>query len=158
MEEPVVHVITTLIPLCLALGIVYATWGDNLYVYIFALYEISTFTILIIVEIALTTGLKLIATLLAHVPAGLVMFFVPIIAYIAKIEDKSILLFSIGSAFIGSIGLLFAFAALQVPILESNEILTILPLAYMTSAIFLALGLLLPEQWNFKLFPSNFQE
>ena len=155
MTERIVHIITTLIPLCLALGIVYAIWEDRTFVYFFALYEVMTFSLLVFVELIPIVDLRFSATLLTHVPAGLVIFFAPIIGIITnKIELTSVFL-SIGAVFIGSIGLLFAFVSIGHPILNYDEILTILPIAYTFSAVFFTLGMILPNKWDFSLLPSS---
>lgn len=154
LSEPIVPVISSLIPICLAVGILYAVWGDHYLVVLFALYESTTLLLVIIAEFLPIKNMISITIMLVHTPAGLVMFFVPIIAYLLKEIDISGLLFTFGVSFIGLIGLLFAFNALDTPVLNYSEIISILPLAYLISAIFLGLGMKLPKKWSFELKPS----
>ena len=163
VSEPITQVISTLMPMCLAIGILYAVYGDNSYVYAFTVYEIIMFTILLMVEIFPVQSMEIFfitidpssansyAIMLVHIPAGLAMFFTPIVAYLTQKIQVDGLIFSAGTAFIGLIGLLFMMYAIDSTILPLNDIYNFLPLAYAITAILLALGMKIPEKWAFEI-------
>jgi hypothetical protein len=155
LNEPIIPVAAALIPMCLAIGITFAMWGNNKFVYLFAVYEVVMLLLLFIVKFLPIENMSSFAVMAVHIPAGLVMFFTPIYAFMQKEVEITGLLFSVGAFFIGVGGMLLAFVAINSPILSQQQIFEILPLVLLLTGIFIVLGIYFPKKWSFELKPTT---
>jgi hypothetical protein len=126
LDAPIVVIVSTLIPLSLATGLVWEYLATFQIIYL--LFAISGFLAVSITRLAHMQG-KLPTILLAivHGIAGITIFLLPIILSVSGQAAPGFALVGIGGALIGVGGLLLAFLKSGKPLLSKNIILTVLP-------------------------------
>lgn len=126
LEGPVVVVVTTLIPLSLATGLVWEYLAS--YRVLYLVFAILGFIVVTITRIIPISG-KLPAILLAgiHGIAGMTIFLLPIVWSLQGRAPTGFSLVGIGGMLIGIGGLLLSFLKAGNPILSKEDILKILP-------------------------------
>ena len=126
LDSPVVVIVSTIIPLCLATGLMWQHAVSFRIPYLF-------FAVLGFVAVTITRSapfknkLPVITLAVVHGIAGMTIFLLPIIV---SVQGKATLLFSlvgVGGALIGIGGLLLSFLKAGKPILSREMILKILP-------------------------------
>lgn len=126
LDSPFVVIVSTIIPLSLAAGLVWqhlAAFG-NLYL----IFAIIGFLAIVITRLIPTPGkIPTIVLALVHGVAGMTIFLLPIIFSIQGRTSSVFSLVGIGGALIGVGGLLLSFLKAGKPILSREMILKILP-------------------------------
>lgn len=135
LDSPIVVMVSTIIPLSLATGLIWQYLPDYRVMYlIFAIFGF----IAIVVTQALPTKNRfpLFILVFVHGVAGLTIFLLPIILVISGLAPSGFLLMSVGGALIGLGGLLLALLKAGKPLLSRELIFRVLPglLLLMTSA------------------------
>ncbi len=138
LDSPVVVVISTVIPLSLALGLVWETLAS---------WRIAALTLagLGFLAVVLTRGLGLknrlpvVAVTLAHGVSGMVIFLLPLVWTVTGRAAPAFALVGLGGALIGTCGLALSFLGFGRPVLPRQTILKLLPvLLLLTTAAFVA--------------------
>ncbi len=135
LDSPIVVMVSTIIPLSLATGLIWQYLPDYRVMYlIFAIFGF----IAIVVTQALPTKNRfpLFILVFVHGVAGLTIFLLPIILVISGLAPSGFLLMSVGGALIGLGGLLLALLKAGKPLLSRELIFRVLPglLLLMTAA------------------------
>ncbi len=139
LDTPIVIIVSTVIPLALALGLVwehlasFQTW--------YLLFAIIGFAAVIFTRSTSVQGrLPTITTAIVHGIAGLTIFLLPIFLSIQGVVNPAFALVGIGGALIGICGLLLSFLKAGKPILSREIILRIFPGLLMLMTIFFVTG------------------
>jgi hypothetical protein len=142
LESPIVVIISTIIPLSLALGLVWEHLPSLRTVYL--LFVVIGFIIVVITR-AFTTKRKLSVMILAlvHGIAGLTIFLLPIIWSLTGRSTHGFALVGIGGALIGIGGLLLSFLKSGKSLLSKATIYSVLPLLLLLMTASFVAGFLL---------------
>ena len=145
--------VAALIPVGLAVGLIFAVWPDKKYGVYYSIYAIIV--ILLIAVVRVTGGdLARFSSLLimaSHIPSGIIVSFVPFYtAFVVKDIEATSAFFGIGGLLISFGGVLLAFATVENidPIIPLNDIFGILPILLLIVGVFFLLGIGLPKKWN----------
>lgn len=138
LESPLVLIVSTIIPLCLSLGLVWE------YLIGFGLFYLS-FAILgfiaVIITRQLTPGrIAVLVLAVVHGISGMVIFILPILLSIQGKTNPGFALVGVGGALIGIGGLLLSFLKTGRPILSREAILTLLPVLLLLTTIAFVAG------------------
>lgn len=138
LESPLVLIVSTIIPLCLSLGLVWEYLID------FRLFYLS-FAILgfiaVIITRQFTPGrIAVLVLAVVHGISGMVIFILPILLSIQGKTDPGFALVGVGGALIGIGGLLLSFLKTGRPILSREAILTLLPVLLLLMTIAFVAG------------------
>jgi hypothetical protein len=138
LESPAVVVISTLIPLSLALGLAWQYLESYRAAYL--LFTIGGFLAVTLTRLIPTPGKLPIFTLaFVHGIAGLTIFLLPLILTATGTTRPGFALVGLGGALIGQGGLLLSFLKAGKPILSRETIIKILPgLLFLMTAAFVA--------------------
>ena len=126
LDSPVVVIVATVIPLSLALGLIW----DHLPAYRlpFAIFAgIGLLAVALTRTLGLGTRLQTIVLALVHGPAGLVIFLLPFIVAFNRQVRPAFALVGLGGGLIGSAGLLLFLLKTGRPLLSRQTILRIFP-------------------------------
>ena len=126
LEAPAVVIISTLIPLSLATGLVWEYLPSFKEFYL-VLSLIGLVAIIVTRSFSIPGKLPAIVLALIHGVAGMTIFLLPIIFAFSGKADPGFAFVGIGGALIGVGGLLLAFLKSGKPILSQRFILTVLP-------------------------------
>lgn len=134
LDSPLVVIVSTIIPLSLALGLV----ADYLpgWTTPYAIFALLGFALIVYTRLTQSGKLAVIPLAIVHGIAGMTIFLLPIIFSIQGKTSGGFAWVGIGGALIGVGGLLLAFLKSGKPILSRDTILTVLPglLLLMTAA------------------------
>ncbi|MHA1771807.1 MAG: hypothetical protein ACTSYL_07740 [Candidatus Thorarchaeota archaeon] len=149
LADPLIPIVATIIPVGLAVGLLYAVMPDKSYGLYYTIYSV----LLIIVQAAgrYITGLEAIAlpTLLAvHIPSGLIIVFLPVLTAIRKETEFTSIFFSLGGVAISLGGMLLAFVKINSPLLPLTTILAILPILLLLVGVLYFIGIFMPTKWK----------
>ena len=138
LESPLVLIVSTIIPLCLSLGLVWEYLID------FRLFYLS-FAILgfiaVIITRQFTPGrIAVLVLAVVHGISGMVIFILPILLSIQGKTHPGFALVGVGGALIGIGGLLLSFLKTGRPILSREAILTLLPVILLLMTIAFVAG------------------
>lgn len=138
LESPLVLIVSTIIPLCLSLGLVWEYLID------FRLFYLS-FAILgfiaVIITRQFTPGrIAVLVLAVVHGISGMVIFILPILLSIQGKTNPGFALVGVGGALIGIGGLLLSFLKTGRPILSREAILTLLPVLLLLMTIAFVAG------------------
>jgi hypothetical protein len=138
LESPLVLIVSTIIPLCLSLGLVWE------YLIGFRLFYLS-FAILGFIAVIITRQLTprritVLVLAVVHGISGMVIFILPILLSIQGKTDPGFALVGVGGALIGIGGLLLSFLKTRRPILSRQAILTLLPVLLLLMTITFVAG------------------
>ena len=125
LENPLVVIVSTIIPLSLSTGLVaqfFPQWSTA-----YLIFAIIGFIVVVITRYKITGTLSTVLLAVVHGIAGLTIFLMPIILSVQGITPGGFSLVGVGGALIGIGGLLLAFLKAGKPILPQNTILTVLP-------------------------------
>lgn len=126
LDSPVVIIVSTIIPLCLATGLVWQYAPSIRVAYL--LFAILGFAAVMITRsISIKNKLPVITLAVVHGIAGMTIFLLPIIASVQGMTGSLFALVGVGGALIGLGGLLLAFLKTGRPILPREAILKLLP-------------------------------
>lgn len=135
LDSPIVVMISTIIPLSLATGLIWQYLPNYRVMYlIFAI--IGFFAIVVTRALPIKNRFPLFILVIVHGVAGLTIFLLPIILVFSGLALSGFLLISVGGALIGLGGLLLALLKAGKPLLSRELIFRVLPglLLLMTSA------------------------
>ncbi len=135
LDSPIVVMISTIIPLSLATGLIWQYLPNYRVMYlIFAI--IGFFAIVVTRALPIKNRFPLFILVMVHGVAGLTIFLLPIILVFSGLALSGFLLISVGGALIGLGGLLLALLKAGKPLLSREIIFRVLPglLLLMTSA------------------------
>ena len=139
LESPLVVIITTIIPISLATGIVwqFLPTYKNAYL-VFAI--VGLLAIVITRMLPLENKLPLIVLATVHGIAGLTIFILPIFMVVNNHAKLGLVLVSVGGALIGLGGLLLAFLKAGKPLLSRTTIFRVLPSLLLLMAVAFVAG------------------
>ncbi len=157
LSAPLVPVVAALIPVGLAVGAYAGVWPDKKYWMIYGGYSLLMIIVLLVVQLAdnLAT-FKPMIIMLIHVPAGLSIVLVPIVAIYLKELETPAILFSIGGLLISFGGMLLALVGAAgsekvMGFIDLAFVLTVLPLVLLLMTICYVLGIVLSEKWGVRI-------
>ena len=138
LESPLVLIVSTIIPLCLSLGLVWEYLiGFRLFSISFAILEYIS----VIIPRQLTPGrIAVLVLAVVHGISGMVIFILPILLSIQGKTNPGFALVGVGGALIGIGGLLLSFLKTGRPILSREAILTLLPVLLLLMTIAFVAG------------------
>ena len=126
LESPIVVIVSTIIPLCLSLGLVWEHLASYRTPYL--LFAIIGFVAIIITRSFPMPGkLPIIVLAIVHGVAGITIFLLPIIFAITGQAKAGFALVGVGGMLIGLGGLLLSFLKTGRPILPRETIFRLLP-------------------------------
>ena len=138
LDSPIVVIVSTIIPLSLAVGLVWqhvASWRTSYLVFAIIGFLAVTLTR----SIQMQNKLPVIVIAITHGIAGMTIFLLPIVISIQGETKPLFALVGIGGALIGVGGLLLSFLKTGKPILSRDTILRLFPaLLLVTTALFVA--------------------
>lgn len=138
LDSPIVVIVSTIIPLSLAVGLVWqhvASWRTSYLVFAIIGFLAVTLTR----SIQMQNKLPVIVIAITHGIAGMTIFLLPIVIAIQGETKPLFALVGIGGALIGVGGLLLSFLKTGKPILSRDTILRLFPaLLLVTTALFVA--------------------
>jgi hypothetical protein len=135
LDSPIVVILSTVIPLSLALGLVWEHWLPARAGYLF--FVIAGFLVILVTRLLpLKNRLPVLTLAVVHGVAGLTIFLLPVIWALAGRTTHGFALVGVGGALIGVGGLLLSFLKAGKPLLSRATILKVLPglLLFMTAA------------------------
>ena len=149
LANPIIPVVATVIPVGLAIELLYAVWDDKPYGLYFTVYGI----VVILVQLAAryVSGMESLATpslLAAHIPSGLLVVLLPLLTTARKETEPTAVFFALGGICISLGGMLLAFLKFEAPILSAEQIFAVLPLLLLIVGVFYFLGIFLPTKWK----------
>ena len=138
LDAPIVVIVSTIIPLSLAVGLVWqhlASWRTSYLVFAIIGFLAVTLTR----SIQMQNKLPVIVIAITHGIAGMTIFLLPIVIAIQGETNPLFALVGVGGAFIGLGGLLLSFLKTGKPILSRDTIMRLFPaLLLLTTALFVA--------------------
>lgn len=138
LDSPIVVIVSTIIPLSLAVGLVWqhlASWRTSYLVFAIIGFLAVTLTR----SIQMQNKLPVIVLAITHGIAGLTIFLLPIVIAIQGLTKPLFSLVGVGGALIGVGGLLLSFLKTGKPILSRETIMKLFPiLLLLTTALFVA--------------------
>lgn len=138
LDSPIVVIVSTIIPLSLAVGLVWQHLASVRTLYlIFAI--IGFLAVVLTRSIQMQNKLPVIMIAITHGVAGMTIFLLPIILAAQGQSKPLFALVGIGGALIGVGGLLLSFLKTGKPILSRDTIMRLFPaLLLLTTALFVA--------------------
>ncbi|GAB4572019.1 MAG: hypothetical protein Fur0017_22520 [Anaerolineales bacterium] len=138
LDSPIVVIVSTIIPLSLAVGLVWQRLASMRTSYlIFAI--VGFLAVTLTRSIQMQNKLPVIILAIAHGIAGLTIFLLPIVIAMQGQVKPLFALVGIGGALIGIGGLLLSFQKTGKPILSRDTIMRLFPiLLLLTTALFVA--------------------
>lgn len=154
LEEPIIPVIAAIIPIGMALGLLFEIWENTIGI-IYLSYSLVVILLLLVARLDIILGSwSTILIMATHIPSGLIIVGLPIY-YASKIDDdKSYYYFSIGGILISFGGILLAFVKLSEPlfgVFDQGLIYGILPLLLLIVGVFFILGISKPKDWRVEI-------
>ena len=149
--SPIVAALAALLPGGIAAGLIFVVFEEKskLYGYIYLVFILVMVVLIGITKTVGSPGASA-TVMVAHIPSGLLIILLPIYTtYKSKDTDWKALLISIGGIVVSIAGLLLALFSIGA--VDIVLILTLLPYVLLLTALFLALGMLLPEKWGFAI-------
>jgi hypothetical protein len=127
LDSPAVVIVSTIIPLSLATGLVWQHLSNLAIPYlVFAL--VGFLAVLVTRTLPLKNELPLLVLVFVHGIAGLIIFILPLILVITGLIRPGFLLISLGGALIGLGGMLLGLLKAGKPLLSRATIFRVLPL------------------------------
>lgn len=148
--EPIIPVITTLIPAFLAVGLLYVLYPEKPVGLYYLLYSIIFMVVQLLAryDIGGLSGFASLTLMAVHIPSGLIIVFLPIIAALKKDTEMTAILFSLGGITISLGGILLAFTSTPSPILTLDQIIAVLPILLLIVGLLFFLGVFMPSKWR----------
>lgn len=125
LASPPVVIVATLLPLSLALGLVWEhlpAWRIP-----YLIFTVAGFLAVLVTRLADTGRLGTIALVVVHGVAGLVIFILPIALSLSGQMPPGYILVGVGGALIGAGGLLLSFLKMGKPILPQSTLYRLFP-------------------------------
>jgi len=139
LDSPIVVIISTIIPLALATGLVYQHLASFRIMYL--LFAIIGFSAAALTRSAkIQNRLPIITVAIVHGIAGMTIFLLPIIPSFQGQTHPLFSLVSIGGALIGIVGLLLSFLKAGKPILSRERIFGIFPIMLLLTTVCFVAG------------------
>jgi hypothetical protein len=138
LESPLVVIVSTVIPLCLSLGLV----SDYLpqYTLPYLVFVLVGFLVVVLTRYLAPGKLAVISLAIVHGISGLVIFLLPFILSLQGITQPGFALVGLGGALIGVGGLLLSFLKTGKPILPRQTILAIFPGLFLLTSVAFVTG------------------
>ena len=137
LDSPVVIIISTIIPLCLSLGLIAEFFPQ--YAPAYLIFVVAGFLAVAFSRYTAPQKTATIILILVHGISGLLIFGLPIYLSIIGTTNKGFVLVGIGGGLFGIGGMLLSFLKTGKPILPQEKILSILPvLMLLTTTAFVA--------------------
>lgn len=150
---PIVAALAVLIPGGIAAGLFFVVFEEKtkLYGCIYLVFILVMVVLIGIVKAVESPG-DSVVVMVAHIPSSLSIILLPIYTtYKTKETDWKALLMTIGGFVISAAGVLLAFLTAGSTLFTAELIFTLLPWFLLFTAIFFAIGMLLPEKWSFAI-------
>lgn len=126
LDAPVVVIISTIIPLCLAMGLVWQHVPSLRTPYL--LFAILGFAAVVLTRsLPMREGVRVVTIAIVHGVAGMTIFLLPILLAIQGKAEPGFALVGIGGALIGAGGLVLSFLKTGRPVLSRETILKLFP-------------------------------
>ena len=139
LDSPIVVIVSTIIPLCLATGLVWQ-YAPSIQIS-YLLFTILEFAAVVITRsISVRNKLPVLTLAVVHGVAGMTIFLLPIILSVRGTTEPLFSLVSVGGALIGVGGLLLAFLKTGKPILPKETILKLLPSLLLVMTLCFVIG------------------
>jgi hypothetical protein len=138
LDSPWVVIVSTIIPLSLALGLVWEflpTWRVAYLVFV-----LVGFVAIVITRLATQGKSAIFVLAVVHGIAGLTIFFLPLVLSFMKVTGAGFSLVGVGGALIGVGGLLLSFLKAGRPLLSRETILEMLPVTLLLMALAFVAG------------------
>lgn len=146
LGEPLIPVIAALIPIGIAVGLLFAVYDDDPK-YGWAFFVAEAILMVITAIARLGGNLDSAGVIVAiHIPAGAMIMLLPLIA-----KEKNAYLYTLGGVFSSVGGSLLAFVAIGSAIIDVDTIFLILPSLWLISVGLFTLGIILPEKWKLEV-------
>jgi hypothetical protein len=138
LDSPIVVIVSTIIPLSLAAGLVWQHFASvRTWYLIFTI--IGFFAVTLTRSIQVQNKLPVVVLAITHGIAGLTIFLSPILLAVLGQAKPLFALVGAGGACIGVVGLLLSFLKMDTPILSREVVMRLFPAALMiTTALFVA--------------------
>ena len=138
LDSPMVVIVSTIIPLSLAVGLVWQHLASVRTPFLF--FAIVGFLAVVLTRsIPLKNRLPVLAISVTHGVAGWTIFLLPIIVAIQGETKPLFALIGVGGTLISSVGLLLSFYRSGKPVLAREQIMNIFPaLLFVTTSLFVA--------------------
>ena len=154
--SPVVAALAALIPGGIAAGLYFAVFEENNKIGLGYLLFVLVMVILIgIIKTLEALGQPIkpsIVVMIAHIPSSLSIILLPLYTTLkTKDTDWKALLMTIGGFIISIAGVMLAFLTAGSALFPADLIFLLLPIVLLLTAVFFALGMLLPEKWSFEI-------
>ena len=149
--SPIVAALAAIIPGGIAAGLIFVVFEEKtkMYGYIYLAF-VLVMVILIGITKAVDSPGASATVMVAHIPSSLLIILLQIYTtYKTKETDWKALLLSIGGIIVSTAGMLLALFVIGT--VDIVLVLTLLPIVLLLTAVFLALGMLLPEKWSFAI-------
>jgi hypothetical protein len=149
--SPLVAALAALIPGGIAAGLYFAVFGEkNDKIGLCYLLFVIVMVVVIGITKVVASPAQSIVVMIAHIPSSLSIILIPLYTtFKTKDTDIKAILVSIGGLVISAAGVMLAFLTAGSTIFTADLIFTLLPIVLLLSAVFFALGMLLPEKWTF---------
>lgn len=149
--SPIVAALAAIIPGGIAAGLIFVVFEEKtkMYGYIYLAFVLVMIILIGITKAVDSPGASA-TVMVAHIPSSLLIILLPIYTtYKTKETDWKALLLSIGGIIVSTAGMLLALFVIGT--VDIVLVLTLLPIVLLLTAVFLALGMLLPEKWSFAI-------
>ena len=149
--SPIVAALAAIIPGGIAAGLIFVVFEEKtkIYGYIYLAFVLVMIILIGITKAVDSPGASA-TVMVAHIPSSLLIILLPIYTtYKTKETDWKALLLSIGGIIVSTAGMLLALFVIGT--VDIVLVLTLLPIVLLLTAVFLALGMLLPEKWSFAI-------
>jgi hypothetical protein len=148
---PLVAALAALIPGGIAAGLYFAVFGEkNDKIGLGYLLFVIVMVVLIGITKVVESPGQSIVVMVAHIPSSLSIILIPLYTTLkTKDTDWKAILVSIGGLIISIAGVMLAFLTSGSTLFTAELIFTLLPIVLLLTALFFALGMLLPEKWTF---------
>ena len=128
LDSPIVVIVSTIIPLCLAAGLVWQYLAPaRIPFLLFAILGFGAVTLTRLIPARNRSPLPVVTLAVVHGIAGMTIFLLPIIISMQGKTNSLFSLVGIGGALIGIGGLLLSFLKIGKPVLSRQTILKVLP-------------------------------
>lgn len=148
LMSPLVAMLAVFIPGGIAAALLYLIYGEKIGI-IYAGY-IGIMAVVILITKLIGTPLASTMVMLSHIPSGLIIVVVPILAYL-KDKEWTAFLVSLGGLLISVAGVFLAFLVTGNPILTAVQIFGLLPWLLLVASACFAFGFLYTSKWTFSV-------
>lgn len=139
LDSPMVVVISTLIPVNLAVGLIWQ-YFPSIAVFYLGFMLLGLFFIIITRAQPQNNSWSLVFLVLVHGISGLTIFFLPIYLVVTRLASTGLIFVSLGGAIMGVAGILFALLKGGKPILSRQTIFRLFPWLFFAMTLVFVIG------------------